>query len=358
MDGKSLRVNLIANTSQFKSAMSESSSQISLLNSEFKKAAAETDKYGNKMDATGAKKKQLNGVIEQYKTRLMAIRQEQKYWTRELERGNITEDQHAQKQKELARRLNNTEAEMKRYEGQLKRINSEGKATTRTYADFDKQFRQVGTTIRNVGAQVGITAGVGFVAMKRVLGDVVNEAKDFHAQMSEVAAISGATGIEMEKLTKQSKDLGKATKFTAQQAAESQANLARAGFNTNEIMGAMPGLLDLAASSNLDLGTSADITANIIRTFGYEASKAGKVADVLAKGAATANIDVQGLGGSMKTAGPIAKSLGITFESVAAATGIMADAGLAGEEAGRMLRQGMLRLAKPTGEAGDRKSVV
>lgn len=352
MSGKNLRVNLIANTSQFKSAMSESSNQIKLLNSEFKSAAAETDKYGNRLDATGAKKKQLNGIIEQYRTRIVAIKNEQRHWTNELKKGNITETEHAQKQQELARRLNNTEAEMKKYEGQLKRINAEGKATTRTYADFDRQFREVGTTMRNVGAQVGITAGVGFLAMKRVLGDVVNEAKDFHAQMSEVKAISGATGAEMEKLTQQSKDLGKATKFTAQEAAESQANLARAGFNTNEIMGAMPGLLDLAASSNLELGTSADIAANIIRTFGFEASKAGKVADVLAKGAATANIDVQGLGGSMKTAGPIAKSLGITFESVAAATGIMADAGLAGEEAGRMLRQGMLRLAKPTGEAG------
>lgn len=352
MDGKSLKVNLIANTSQFKTAMTESSKQISLLNSEFKKASNETDQYGNRLDSTSAKKKQLSGVIEQYKSRIVAIKNEQRHWTKELERGNITEDQHAQKQQELARRLNNTEGEMKRYEGQLKRLNAEGKATTRTYADFDRQFRDVGKTMRDVGTTVGITAGVGFIAMKRVLGDVVNEAKDFYAQMSEVQAISGATGEEMGRLTKQAKDLGRATKFTAEEAAQSQANLARAGFKTNEIIGAMPGLLDLAASSNLDLGTSADITANIIRTFGFEAEKAGSVADVLAKGAASANIDVQGLGGSMKTAGPIAKSLGITFESVAAATGIMADAGLAGEEAGRMLRQGMLRLAKPTGEAG------
>lgn len=351
MDGKSLKVNLIANTSQFKSAMTESSRQISLLNSEFKKASNETDQYGNKLDSTSAKKKQLSGVIEQYKNRIVAIKNEQRHWTKELERGNITEEQHAQKQQELARRLNNTEGEMKRYEGQLKRLNAEGKATTRTYADFDRQFRNVGKTMRDVGTTVGITAGVGFIAMKRVLGDVVNEAKDFYAQMSEVQAISGATGEEMGRLTKQAKDLGRATKFTAEEAAQSQANLARAGFKTNEIIGAMPGLLDLAASSNLDLGTSADITANIIRTFGFEAEKAGDVADVLAKGAASANIDVQGLGGSMKTAGPIAKSLGITFESVAAATGIMADAGLAGEEAGRMLRQGMLRLSKPTGEA-------
>src|SRR5699024_7088370 len=120
----------------------------------------------------------------------------------------------------------------------------------------------------------------------------------------------------------------------------------------NEIYDAMPGLLDLAASSNIDLGQASNITANILRTFNKDASESAKVADVLAKGAATANTEVSGLGESMKTAGPVAQSLGIQFESVAAATGLMADAGIDGSSAGRMLRQGMLRLSKPTGEAG------
>lgn len=348
-----MRVNLIANTSKFKSAMAESSSQIRLLNSEFKSAAAETDQYGNKLDSTSAKKKQLSGVIDQYKNRIKAIKEEQAHWTRELEKGNIMEEEHAQKQQELARRLNNTEGEMKRYEGQLKRINAEGKDTTRTYADFDRQFRDVGKTMRDAGVKAGIAAGVGFAAMKRVLGDVVNEAKGFQAQMSEVGAISGATAEEMKELTDQSKDLGRQTKFTAQEAAESQANLARAGFNTNEILGAMPGMLDLAASSNLELGNAADITSNIIRTFGFEAKEAGRVADVLAKGAATANTDVQGLGQAMEVAGPVANSLDVSLEAVAASAGMMADAGIDGSKSGRMLRQGMLRLAKPVGEAAD-----
>lgn len=346
-----MRVNLIANTSQFKSAMAESSSQIKLMNSEFKNASAETDKYGNKLDATSAKKKQLNGVIQQYTARIKTIKEEQKHWTRELEKGNITEEEHAQKQKELARRLNNTEAEMKRYEGQLKKINAEGKNTKKTYAEFDKQFRDVGKTMRDVGVKVGIAAGVGFMALKRVLTDVVREAKDFHAQMSEVQAISGATAEEMKVLTDQSKDLGKQTKFTAQEAAESQAGLARAGFKTNEIVGAMPGLLDLAASSNLELANASKITSNIIRTFNYDAKEAGRVADVLAKGAATANTDVEGLGQAMQVAGPVANSLDISLEQVAASAGLMADAGISGSKSGRMLRQGMLRLAKPTGKA-------
>lgn len=333
--------------------MSESSNQMKLINSEFRNASAETDKYGNAMDKTGAKKKQLNGLIDQQRIRIQAIKNEQKHWTEELRKGNITEEQHAQKQQELARRLNNTEAEMKKYQGQLKRLNSEGKVAVKTYADFDRQFRNVGRTMRSVGAQVGITAGVGFIAMKRVLGDVVNEAMGFEHQMAEVKAISGATGEQMEVLTGQSKDLGRQTIFTSEQVAEAQAGLARAGFEVNEITSAMPGLLDLAASSNMELGRASDITANILRGFNKEASESGRVADILAKGASTANTDVEGLGASMEVVAPVAATLGVEFEEVAAATGKMADSGIEGSKAGRMLRQGMLRLSKPTGEAAD-----
>lgn len=348
-----MRVNLIANTSQFRTAMAESSQEIRHINSEFRTASAETDQYGNVLDNTGAKKKQLTDLIEQQRRRITAITQEQQHWTNELEKGNITEEEHAQKQQELATRLNNTEAQMKRYEGQLKRLNAEGKEATMTWEEFDTKFRDVGKTMRNVGAQVGIVAGAGFFALKRALSDIADEAMTFESGMAEVQAVSGATADEMKILTDQSKELGRETVFTAQQASEAQANLARAGFNVQEIYGAMPGMLDLAASSQLDLGQAADITSNILRAFNLEAEESVRVSDVLAKGAATANTDVQGLGQAFETAGPVANSLDVSIESLAASTGVMADAGIDGSKAGRMLRQGMLRLSKPTGEASD-----
>lgn len=351
MSGRNLRVNLVANTSQFKSAMSETSNQIKLLNSEFRNVAAETDKYGNKLDSTGAKKKQLNGVIEQYRVRIEAIKNEQKHWTQELEKGNITEKEHAQIQQDLARRLNNTEAEMKRYEGQLKKLNAEGKNTKMTFEQFDKQFRDVGRTLRNVGTQVGITSGIGFMAMKRVLGDVIKVTMDFETEMSKVQALSGATGDELEKLAQQAKDLGAATVFSAKEAADAQSFLAMAGFNVNQIYEAMPGLLDLAASSQMDLGRAADIASNIISGFGMEAEQAGKVADVLAHASSNANTNVEQMGDSMATVAPIAATLGMSLEDMAAGTMIMSDAGIQGSQSGRMLRQGLIRLSKPTGEA-------
>ncbi|MDO6448084.1 phage tail tape measure protein [Oceanobacillus profundus] len=353
MSGKNLRVNLIANTSQFKSAMAESSNQIKLLNSEFKNAAAETDQYGNKLDSTSAKKKQLTGVIQQYTNRVKAIKTEQAHWTRELEKGNVTEEQHAQKQQELARRLNNTESEMKKYEGQLKQLNAEGKAAKKTFEEFDRQFRDVGESMQKWGTAVGIASGAMFAGLVKVGKDAINITKDFETEMSKVQALTRANTDEFEELKDMAKHLGDTTMFSAQTAAEAMSFLGMAGFEVNEIIDATPGLLDLAASAQMDLGRAADITSNILSGFGMEASKSGKVSDVLARASSNANTNVEQMGDSMKVVAPIASTLGMSLEDMAAGTMVMSDAGIQGSEAGRMLRQGLIRLSKPTGEAGD-----
>ena len=331
--------------------MSETSNQMKLINSEFKSASAETDQYGNQLDKTGAKKKQLNGVIQQYTQRVKAIKEEQKHWTSELKKGNITETEHAQKQQELARRLNNTEAEMKKYEGQLKKINAEGKATRKTYAEFDKQFRDVGATMRDVGMQVGISAGVGFMAMKRVLQDIAKEAITFEAGMSKVKAISGATGEEMAAMKAQALELNKTTVFTAEQAAAGMEKLALAGWKSADIMSAMPGMLDLAAAGALELSTAADITSDTMQSFGLSAEKAGHAADVFAYAQANANTNVEQMGEAMNYLAPTANSFGWSLEEASAIIMTLADNGLKGSMATQSLGSSIVKLAAPTPKA-------
>lgn len=348
MTGRSLKVNLVANTLQFKTAMTQTSNQMKLINSEFKSVAAETDKYGNKLDQTAAKKKQLSGIIEQYKSRITAIKNEQKHWTAELRKGNITETEHAKKQQELAVRLNNTESQMKRYEGQLKRINATGKETSRTYADFDRQFRKVGETLRSAGIQAGITAGIGFMAMKRALSDVAGEAISFESGLSKVKAVSGATTAEMKEMKSQAMDLGAKTSFSAQQAAEGMEKLALAGWKSAEIMAAMPGMLDLAAAGALELSEAADITSDVMSAFGMSADKAGHAADVFAYAQANANTNVSMMGEAMTYLAPVANALGWELEESAAAVMKLADSGVKGSMAGQAFGTSLSRLAKPT----------
>ncbi|NRT90022.1 phage tail tape measure protein [Clostridium beijerinckii] len=135
------------------------------------------------------------------------------------------------------------------------------------------------------------------------------------------------------------------------QAAEGMENLAAAGFNTQETMAAMPGLLDLAAASGESLATSSDIAASTLRGFGLEANQAGHVADVLAKNANATNAAVADTGEAMKYIAPVAHSMGLSLEEVTAAIGEMANSGIKGSQAGTTLRSALTRLASPSNEA-------
>jgi TP901 family phage tail tape measure protein len=208
--------------------------------------------------------------------------------------------------------------------------------------------------IAKTGLGAAVTAiGAVSTALSTAGGFAVKTGMDFEAQMSRVKAISGATGSEFESLKQQAIDLGAATSFSATESAEAMENLASAGFSVSEIMDAMPGMLDLAASSGEDLASSADIASSTLRAFGLEASEAGHVADVLAKNAANTNAAVMDTGYAMKYVAPVAHSAGWSLEEVTAAIGKMADAGIKGEQAGTTLRGALTRMMNPTDAMAD-----
>lgn len=192
-------------------------------------------------------------------------------------------------------------------------------------------------------AIIGVTAGIAAFGVS-----AVKTGMEFEAQMSRVQAISGATSEELEALNKLAIKLGADTAFSAKEAAEGMENLASAGFNTNEIMDAMPGLLDLAAVSGGDVAMASENAASALRAFGLEAGQAGHIADVFARAAADTNAEVEDMGYAMKYVAPVAKAMGHSLEETAAAIGIMSDAGVKGSQAGTTLRGALSRLAKPT----------
>ncbi|MEY7998603.1 phage tail tape measure protein [Clostridium sp. Mt-5] len=216
-------------------------------------------------------------------------------------------------------------------------MNSNNSAETR--------IQSLGGAMNTVGktATAAVTlplVGVGTAAVKTSM--------DFGAQMSKVQAISGATGDDLNKLREQSIKLGADTAFSATEAAEGQENLASAGFKTNEILEAMPGMLSLAAAGDVDIATASDIAGSSLRGFGMEAGQATHVADVLAKTAADTNAGITDTGEAMKYIAPVAHSLGISFEDTTAAIGLLSNAGIKGSQAGTTLRSALTNLASPT----------
>ena len=222
-------------------------------------------------------------------------------------------------------------------------------------SDLESGFSGAGKVIGGVGKQLTQT---GKSLTKNVTAPIIGigtaaviAGSNFESAMSEVEAISGAVGKEFDALRDQAKDLGATTMFSASEAAAGMSFLARAGFETTDILGAMPGLLDLAAAGNIDLASAADIASNIMSGFALSASEASSVSDVLAKAAASSNTNVEQLGTAMSFAAPIAKGLGLSIEETSAAIGIFSDAGIQGSRAGTALRGGLTRLTKPSKEA-------
>lgn len=204
-------------------------------------------------------------------------------------------------------------------------------------------FRKLWNMISNPITMALSVAGIGLSA-----GDVVQTFNDFESGMSGVRALTSATDEEFLLLKQTAKDLGATTSFSASEAALGMQNLASAGFTTAEIVAAMPGMLDLAASSGEDLAVASDIAATTLRGFGLEASKAAHVADVLAEVSARTNAAVSDTGEAMKYIAPIANAMGFSLGEVAASIGLLSDAGIKGSQAGTTLRGAFSRLAKPT----------
>ncbi|UXD81556.1 minor tail protein [Lactococcus phage D6890] len=225
-----------------------------------------------------------------------------------------------------------------------------------TFKDAAKQVQNFQKNTNSTMSAVGqVATSTGKTLTKAVTVPIVGigiaAAKvggDFEAQMSRVKAISGATGSSFEELRQQAIDLGAKTAFSAKESAAGMENLASAGFNAKEIMEAMPGLLDLAAVSGGDVALASENAATALRGFNLDASQSGHVANVFAKAAADTNAEVGDMGEAMKYVAPVANTMGLSLEEVAAAIGIMSDAGVKGSQAGTTLRGALSRLAKPT----------
>lgn len=181
-------------------------------------------------------------------------------------------------------------------------------------------------------AAVGI--GVAAVQLKNFFSDAIEGAAEFEQQLATVQAVSGATAEEMGRIKLASEDLGKSTRYNSTQAAEGFEILARAGLNVDESLKTIPSVLALAQGNSLDLGEAAGFVTKAVQGMGLSFDDSGRVADVLAKAAASANTDVRGLGSALSYAAPTAASLGLSIEETAAYIGKFADAGIDASRAG------------------------
>ena len=276
----------------------------------------------------------LGDAVGQTKQRLETLKTAAEQADKALAAGDISKEQYDALQREIIE----TEQDLKKLETAA---NQSATAVQKIAAKGEK-LKTVGYNISNVGqkflpATVAIT-GLGTVAVKT--------AADFDSSMSEVAAISGATGKDFDDLRAKAREMGSKTKFSATEAAQAMTYMGMAGWKTSDMLSGIEGIMNLAAASGEDLATTSDIVTDALTAFGLSADDSGHFADILAAASSNANTNVSMMGETFKYCAPIAGALGFSAEDTAEAIGLMGNAGIKSSQAGTALRSIMNNLSK------------
>lgn len=224
------------------------------------------------------------------------------------------------------------------------------KAARESESFGDKVLNALGTVGKSLGGSLVEAGKLAISTLEQVGKYSVQVGMDFEKQMDKVAAISGADAEQLDTLSEKAKEMGQTTIFSATEAGKAFEYMAMAGWKTDEMLAGVAGVMNLAAASGEDLGRTSDIVTDALTAFGLKAGDAGHFADVLAAAATNANTNVGIMGETFKYAAPVAGALGFSIEDVAVATGLMANAGVKGSQAGTSLRTMFTNLSKATEE--------
>lgn len=269
---------------------------------------------------------QARGTLTQYGSKMNELKTQQKALDSALKQGVISMDSYRNATARVGKELEQTAAK----DAKLRKA-----MQNKIAADVNAKSAR-----SDLGSTLATTA-----VMAAPFVGMLSKAADFEAVMSKVKAITVSDDKAMQQLTATARELGEKTMFSATQAGEAMTYLGMAGWNSQQIMAGMPGLLNLAAASGTDLARTADIVSDDLTAFGLGAEHAGHMADVFAKTSTKTNTNVEMLGETMKYAAPVAHAFGASLEETAALTGIMANSGIKASAAGTALRSGFLRLA-------------
>lgn len=279
------------------------------------------------------KQRLLKDAVTSTKEKLEALKQAQVQAKEQLENGTLGQDKYDALQREIVE----TEQELRRLQEQA--------ATTNTalakIEEVGGKLESVGNSISGVGKKMmPISTAVGGLGIA-----AVKTAADFDSAMSQVAAVSGATGDDLQALRDKAREMGEKTKFSASEAAQAMNYMAMAGWKSKDMISGIDGVMNLAAASGEDLATTSDIVTDALTAFGLTAADSGHFADILAAASSNANTNVSMMGETFKYCAPIAGALGFSAEDTAEAIGLMANAGIKSSQAGTALRTIMNNLA-------------
>lgn len=385
-------------TTKFKVDISDLKKNISAANAavrqyraELKNADAGMEKGEKTVDSLSRKIEAQSKIVEQEQAKLDALKDELKRYEETVQKGETIIADLTEKHKKAAEQYGETSDEAKKYAKELREAQAAQERNTKKVDElrtaiinqdtvlknsqhqvdvYKSDLDELGKSEKEVGDEAEKTTNGGLSAFGVALGNLadnvisnlvsklgelitqtVKTGAAFEQSMSKVQAISGATNEDMDRLNDTAKKLGESTQFTASQVGDAMSYMAMAGWKTEDMLGGIDGVLDLAAASGADLATTSDIVTDALTAFGESAGEAGRLADIMAVTASNANTNVELMGETFKYVAPLAGSMGYTMEDMSVAIGLMANSGIKGTQAGTSLRAMITRLASPTKES-------
>ena len=311
-------------------------------NSGFKKGMDEMiDKlnaYNKKLVDNQYSQRECNQTISKAKKELKELQETV------AKNGKATEDEE-KRMRELNRTIEEQTLQLSQLRTEQASIRNLISETTRTLTDNNDQWTVLKGTLANLASDTLKKLGS---ALKNTVSDVIQTGEQFTAAISKVGAISGATAEELQQLEDAARLYGSTTMYSAKEAADALQYMALAGWNTEQSIEGLPSVLNLAASSGMDLGRASDIVTDYITAFGLSVDDAARFVDIMSYAMSHSNTTTEMLGEAYKNCAATARSMGFSVEEVTAALMTMANAGVKGGEAGTTLNTLMTRLATDT----------
>lgn len=238
----------------------------------------------------------------------------------------------------------NLSAENERLAKTYDKVKKSQEELAKVSAALEQNNAAISKTKTQLAGTLGTLAALGGA----IYAGPVKKAAEFEAQMSTVKAISNASAGDMKRLSEEAKHMGATTQFTAVEAGKALEYMAMAGWKTDQMLGGLPGIMNLAAASGEDLGQVSDIVTDALTAFNMTADQSGRFADVLAQASSNANTNVSMMGSTFQKVAPVAGALGYSVEDMSLGIGLMANASIKAEVAGTSLKTALANMAKPT----------
>lgn len=335
--------------------LTEQKNKLSTLKAEYKAMQTQYDANAKKHDSLvktyneeSAKLKQLEMTVgttsDEYKQQEKVVAELEK----ELMKSSAAQSANEKSMSQMRIEMNNAEADINKTTKELDNLEDALNESSEAGDDLGDAMEDAG--------QSAESASGGFTVMKGILADLASNAiqmcvsamkdfvtqsievgKNFDSAMSEVSAISGATGKDLQMLRDTAKEFGSTTMFSASEAADALKYMSLAGWDANTSAAALGGVLDLAAASGMELGAASDMVTDYLSAFGMEAEKSGYFADLLAYSQANANTSAEGLGEAYKNCAANLNAAGQDIETTTSLLAMMANQGLKGSESGTAL---------------------